>query len=64
MLISITDPKLKSHIFKYQKDLNIFVLHFREEKLIVEENIKRKNLEKDAKEQAASSFSTLATKSK
>ena len=53
VLISITDPKLKAHIFKYQKDLNIYVLHFRQEKLTVEENLQRQNLQKEAKDQAA-----------
>ena len=35
----ITDPNVKAHILKYQKDLNISVLHFRQVKLVVEENI-------------------------
>ena len=39
ILSRIVDPNVKAHIFKYQKDLNIYVLHFRQVKLIVEENL-------------------------
>ena len=39
VLSRITGPNVKVHIFKYQKDLNISVLHFRQVKLALEENI-------------------------
>ena len=60
----IVDPNVKAHIFQYHKDLKIYVLHFRQVKLTVDENLQRHNLEKEAKEQATSSSFALATKSK
>ena len=64
VLSRIADPNAKAHIFQYQKDLKIFMLHFRQVKLAVEENIQRKNSEKEDKEQVARYSSALASKSK
>ena len=64
VLSRIADPNVKAHIFQYQKDLKISVLHFGQVKMTVEENIQRKNLEKEAKEKGAISSSALASKSK
>ena len=60
----ITDPNVKAHFFKYQKDLKSSMLHFRQVKLTVKENLQRQNLEKEAKVQEIICYSTLATKSK
>ena len=64
VLIRIVDPNVKAHIFKYQKVLKIYVLHFRQVKLVVEENIQKQNLKKEVKEKAPSSSSDLESKSK
>ena len=39
VLSRIIDPNVKANVFKYWKDLKISVLHFRQLKLVVEENI-------------------------
>ena len=39
VLSRIADPNVKAHIFQYQKDLKICVLHFGQVKMTVEENI-------------------------
>ena len=35
----ITNPDTKSHLYKYQKDLKIRILHEREDKLEIKKNI-------------------------
>ena len=64
VLSRIIDPNFKDQIFKYQKDLKIYVLHFRQVKLAMEENIQKHILEKEVKEKAPSSSSDLESKSK
>ena len=64
VLSSIVDPNFKARVFQYQKDLNIYVLHFKQVKLTLEENILRKNLEKEDKEQVTISSFSLSSKSK
>ena len=63
-LSNITDPYVKYHAFKYQKDLKDSTLHFRNVKLSIEENLQRQNIEKETKYQATSSSAALDTKSK
>ena len=60
----IVDPDVKANVFKYQKDLKESTLHFRKVNLSIEENLQRKNIEKEAKDQATSSSSTLVAQSK
>ena len=60
-LKKITDPDVKSHVFKYQKDLKDSTLHFIKVKLAIEENLQRKNIEKESQDQATSSFASLPT---
>ena len=59
-----TDPDVKSHVFKYQKDLKESVLHFRKVKLAIEENLQRKNIEKEAKDKVVRFVAALSAQSK
>ena len=60
----IEDPKVKSHIYKYQKDIKVHTLHYRETKLKIEQDIEKQNTEKEEKEQAAIYVAALATQPK
>ena len=39
----ITYPNVKSHVYKYQKDLKIRILHEREAKLKIKEDLQKEN---------------------
>ena len=45
----IEDPEVKSHIYKYQKDIKDRTLHYRESKLKIEQDLQKKNMEKEEK---------------
>ena len=60
----ITDPNIKSHLYKYQKDLKIRIPHEREDKLKIKQNIQKKKIEKEAREQVASLVSSLVSRPK
>ena len=50
-LEKITVPEAKSHVFKYQKEMKDFTLHFRKLKFEEEEKVVRENMEREARQQ-------------
>ena len=56
----ITDPNVKSHVYKYQKYLKIRILHEREAKLKIKEDLQKENKKNEAREHATISATALA----
>ena len=56
-LEKIADPEVKSHVFKYQKEIKEFTLHFIKLKFEEEEKVVRENMEREARQQAAAASS-------
>ena len=50
---NIIVSEVKSHVFKYQKEMKEFTLHFRKLKFEAEEKVHRENMEREARQQAA-----------
>ena len=47
---NIIVPEVKSHVFKYQKEMKEYILHFRKLKFEEEEKVVRENMEKEARQ--------------
>ena len=60
----IEDPKVKSHLYKYQKKTKDHTFHYRETKMKIEQDIEKQNTKKEAKEQETIYVSALATQPK
>ena len=50
-LEKITDQEVKTHVFKYQKDLRQSTLHFRKLRFDAEEKVHRENMERESIQQ-------------
>ena len=55
----IIDLNIKSHLYKYLKDLKIRILHEREDKLEIKQNLQKEKTEKEAREHEVSFTAAL-----
>ena len=45
----IDDSEVKSHLYKYEKDIKDHTLHYRETKLKIQHDLQKQNMEKEEK---------------
>ena len=59
-LENITNPEVKSHVFKYQKEIKESTLHFRKLKFEEEEKVVRENMDRETRQQATTTFASTS----